>query len=102
MTIEEKEENSATVNRIEGTKRGHGNRSQSRGTKTGREKTCQQQDVNSVIDVGWKDIFKSSAGQSRKMKKSKNKPEATGTPTEVVQIWLVATTKKRNQCMPLR
>ena len=61
-----------------------------------------QQDVNSVIDVGWKDIFKSSAGQSRKMKKSKNKPKATGTPWEVVQIWLVATTKKRNQCMPLR
>ena len=61
-----------------------------------------QQDVNSVIDVGWKDIFKSSAGQSRKMKKSKNKPKATGTPREVVQIWLVATTKKRNQCMPLR
>ena len=61
-----------------------------------------QQDVNSVIDVGWKDIFKSSAGQSRKMKKSKNKPKATGTPREVVQIWLVATTKKRNQCMLLR
>ena len=61
-----------------------------------------QQDVNSVIDVGWKDIFKSSTGQSRKMKKSKNKPKATGTPREVVQIWLVATTKKRNQCMPLR
>ena len=61
-----------------------------------------QQDVNSVIDVGWKDIFKSSAGQSRKMKKRKNKPKATGTPREVVQIWLVATTKKRNQCMPLR
>ena len=61
-----------------------------------------QQDVNSVIDVGWKNIFKSSAGQSRKMKKSKNKPKATGTPREVVQIWLVATTKKRNQCMPLR
>ena len=61
-----------------------------------------QQDVNSVIDVGWKDIFKSSAGQSRKMKKSKNKPKATGTPREVVQIWLVATTKKRNQCLLLR
>ena len=61
-----------------------------------------QQDVNSVIDVGWKDIFKSSAGQSRKVEKSKNKPKATGTPREVVQIWLVATTKKRNQCMPLR
>ena len=61
-----------------------------------------QQDVNSVIDVGWKDIFKSSAGQSRKVKKSKNKPKATGTPREVVQIWFVATTKKRNQCMPLR
>ena len=62
-----------------------------------------QQEVNSVIDVGiFKDIFKSSAGQSRKVKKSKNKPKATGTPREVLQIWLVATTKKRNQCMLLR
>ena len=61
-----------------------------------------QQDVNSVIDVGWKDIFKSSAGQSRKVKKSKNKPKATGTPREVPQIWLVATTKKRNRGMLLR
>ena len=61
-----------------------------------------QQDVNSVIDVGWKDIFKSSAGQSRKVKKSKNKPKATGTPREVLQIWLVAIAKKRNQCILLR
>ena len=61
-----------------------------------------QQEVNSVIDVGRKDIFKSSSGQSRKVKKSKNKPKATGTPREVLQIWLVATTKKRNQCMLLR
>ena len=37
-----------------------------------------QQEVNSVIDVGWKDDFKSSAGQSREVKKSKNKPKATG------------------------
>ena len=43
-----------------------------------------QQEVNSVIDVGWKDIFKSSAGQSRKVKKSKKKPKATGTPREVL------------------
>ena len=56
-----------------------------------------QQDVNSVIDVGWKNIFKSSAGQSRKVEKSKNKPKATGTPREVLQIWLVATATKRNQ-----
>ena len=61
-----------------------------------------QQEVISVIDVGWKDIFKSSAGQSRKVKKSKNKPKATGTPREVPQIWLVATTKKRNRGMLLR
>ena len=61
-----------------------------------------QQEVNSVIDVGWKDIFKSSVGQSRKVKKSKNKPKATGTPREVPQIWLVATTKKRNRGMLLR
>ena len=61
-----------------------------------------QQEVNSVIDVGWKDIFKSSAGQSRKVRKSKNKPKATGTPREVLQIWLVATTNKRNQCLVLR
>ena len=40
MTIEEKGENSASVNRIEGTKTGHGKRNQSRDTKTGREKTC--------------------------------------------------------------
>ena len=40
MTIEEKRENSASVNRIKGTKRDHGKRSQSRGTKTGLEKTC--------------------------------------------------------------
>ena len=58
-----------------------------------------QQEVNSVIDVDWKDIFKRSAGQSRKVKKSKSKPKATGTPREVRQTWLVATTKKRNQCM---
>ena len=58
-----------------------------------------QQEVNSVTDVGWKDIFKSSAGQSRKVKKSKSKPKPTGTPREVLQIWLVATTKKRNQCI---
>ena len=45
-----------------------------------------QQEVNSVIDVGWNDIFKSSAGQSRKVKKSKSKPKATGTPREVLQI----------------
>ena len=32
-----------------------------------------KQEVNSVIDVGWKDIFKSSAGP----------------PREVLQIWLV-------------
>ena len=57
-----------------------------------------QQEVNSVIDVGLKDIFKSSAGQSRKVKKSKSKPKATGTPREVLQTWLVATRKKRNQC----
>ena len=61
-----------------------------------------QQEVNSVIDGVWKDICKSSAGQSRKVKKSKNKPKATGTTREVLQIWLVATTKKRNQCMLLR
>ena len=61
-----------------------------------------QQEVNSVIDVGWKDIFKSSVGQSRKVKKSKNKPKATGTPREVLQIWLVTIAKKRNQCIFLR
>ena len=61
-----------------------------------------QQEVNSVIDVGRKDIFKSSSVQSRKVKKSKNKPKATGTPREVPQIWLVATTKKRNRGMLLR
>ena len=41
-----------------------------------------QQEVNSFIDVGWKDIFKSSVGQSRKVEKSKNKSKATGTPRE--------------------
>lgn len=60
------------------------------------------QEVNSVIDVGWKDIFKSGARQSRKVKKSKSKPKAAGAPKEVLQIWLVTTTKKRNQCMLLR
>lgn len=40
MTIEEKGGNSTSVNCIEGTKRGHGKRNQSRGTKTGREETC--------------------------------------------------------------
>ena len=116
MTIEEKGENSGSVNRIEGKKRGHCKRNQSRGTKPAVRKlftdvvepdisveiATVQQEVNSVIDVGWKDIFKSSAGQSRKVKKSKNKPKATGTPREVLQIWLAATTKKRNQCMLLR
>ena len=58
-----------------------------------------QQEVNSVIDVGWKDMFKSSSRQSRKVKKGKSKPKATGTPRKVLQIWLVAMTKKRNQCM---
>ena len=61
-----------------------------------------QQEVNSVIDVGSEDISKSSAGQSRKVKKRKNKPKAAGTLRKVLQIWLVATTKKRNQCMLLR
>lgn len=61
-----------------------------------------QQEVNSVIDVGWKDILKSSARRSRKVKKSESKPKATGTPREVLKIWLVATTKKRNQYMLLR
>ena len=40
MTIEGKGENSASVNHIEGTKRGHGKRNQSWGNKTSREKTC--------------------------------------------------------------
>ena len=116
MTIEEKGENSDSVNGMEGTKRGHGKRNQSRGTKTGREKICYRcgrtghfgRDSNCPARgqfchrCGLKDIFKSSAGQSRKVKKSKNKPKATGTPREVLQIWLVATTKKRNQCMLLR
>ena len=61
-----------------------------------------QQEVISVIDVGWKDIFKSSAGQSRTVKQGKSKQKATGTPREVLQIWLVATMKKRNQYMHLR
>ena len=61
-----------------------------------------QQEVISAMDVGWKDIFKSSARQSRKVKQGKSKQRATGTPREVLQIWLVATTKKRNQCMLLR
>ena len=61
-----------------------------------------QQEVNSVIDVGWKDIFKSSAGQSRTVKQGKRKQKATGTPREVLQIWLVDTMKKRNQYMHLR
>ena len=61
-----------------------------------------QQEVNSVIDVGLKDIFKSSAGQSRTVKQGKSKQKATGTPREVLQIWLVATMKKRNQYMHLR
>ena len=42
MTIEENGENSVSVNRIEGTKIGHGKRNQSRGTKSGRKKTCYQ------------------------------------------------------------
>ena len=111
MTIEGKGEISASVNRIEGTKRSHG-KNQSQGTNnTKHEKTCTnvvepdilvviptvQQEVISVIDVGWKDIFKSSARQSRKVKQGKSKQRATGTPREVLQIWLVATTKKRNQ-----
>ena len=61
-----------------------------------------QQDVNSVIHVGWKNIFKSSAGQSRTVKQGKSKQKDTGTPREVLQIWLVATMKKRNQYMHLR
>ena len=61
-----------------------------------------QQEVNSAIDVGWKDIFKSSAGQSRTVKQGKSKQKDTGTPREVLQIWLVATMKKRNQYMHLR
>ena len=61
-----------------------------------------QQEVISVIDVGWKDIFKSSAGQRRKVKQGKSKQKATGTPRKVLQIWLVGTMKKRNQYMHLR
>ena len=61
-----------------------------------------QQEVISVIDVGWKDIFKSSAGQSRTVKQGKSKQKATGTPREVLQIWLVDTMKKRNQYIHLR
>ena len=61
-----------------------------------------QQEVISVIDVGWKDIFKSSARQSRKVKQGKSKQKATGTPREVLQIWLVPTTKKSNHYMHLR
>jgi len=38
-----------------------------------------QQEVISVIDVGWKDIFKSSARQSRKVKQGTSKAKATGT-----------------------
>ena len=38
-----------------------------------------QQEVNSVIDVGWKAIFKSSARQSKAVTKGKSKLKATGT-----------------------
>ena len=61
-----------------------------------------QQEINSVIDVSWKGIFKSSAGQSRKVKRAKTNQRPQEPPREVLQIWLAATTKKRKQCMLLR
>ena len=39
-----------------------------------------QQEVISVIDVGWKDIFKSSARQSRKVKQGKSKQKGHRNP----------------------
>lgn len=73
MTIEEKGENSVSVNRIEGTKIGHGKRNQSEVPKPAVRKLVidvvelsisveiptVQQEVNPVIDMGWKEIFKS-------------------------------------------
>ena len=116
MTIEEKGENSASVNRIEEQREAMARKISHEVPKPAMRKLATdvvepdisveiltvQQEVNFFIDVGWKDICKSSARQSRKVKKSKKKPKATGTPREVLQIWLVATTKKRNQCMLLR
>ena len=93
ITIEEKVESSASVNRIEGIK-GATKREIShevpkpavRKLVTGVvesdisvEIPTVQQEVISAIDVGWKDIFKSSARQSRKVKQGKSKAKATGT-----------------------
>ena len=108
MTIEENGENSVSVNRIEGTKIGHGKRNQSRGTKTGRKKTC----YRSRFQLSSKRSILSSIWAGRKFSralKTKQKGEEKQKQTkghrnlrEVLQIWLVATTKKRNQCMLLR
>ena len=111
MTIEEKGESSPSVNRLEGTKRGHGKRNQSRDTKSGREKTCYLyfgRDSNCPARghfchrCGLEGHFREQCKTKQKGKAGKSKPKATGTPREVLQIWLVATTKKRNQYMHSR
>lgn len=60
-----------------------------------------QQEVNPVIDVGWKEIFKSIEDKAEGEEKQKQ-TKGYRNLRELLQIWLVATTKKRNQCMLLR
>ena len=82
ITIEEKVESSASVNRIEGIKGATKREISHEVPKPTVRKLVTdvveldisveiptvQQEVISAIDVGWKDIFKSSARQSRKLK----------------------------------
>ena len=111
MTIEEKGENSASVNRIKGTKRGHGKRNQSRGTKTCREKTCYQcgrtghfcRDSDCPargqfchrcgLEGHFQEQCRTKQKCEEKQKETKGHRNSKGG---------AATTKKRNQCMLLR
>ena len=87
-----KEEDTASINRIEETKRGPGKNSQltcHRCGKTGHVGKTQisQQEASLVVNVGWKDTSKSVARRSINVIEGTGKPSFTGIPNQALQTW---------------
>ena len=87
--LEEKEEDSASVNRIEEKKRVlyKSPATDVAESDISAETKSVQQEAISVINAGLKDIFKSAAKRSINVKQDQRTPSAIGTPRQVPQTW---------------